>query len=73
LQQADLFLSGECRSRVKSRQTIAGQNPPLSAMVRKRTNAGAIGLSALCHKQTLYVVIEMKEPPTEAALFVFFR
>src|SRR5450631_2705346 len=28
------------------------QNRPLSALVQKRTNAGAAGLSAKCHKQT---------------------
>ena len=34
---------------VISGQVIPGQNPTLSALVRKRTNAGAIGLSAMCH------------------------
>jgi len=38
----------QCRLWVKSGQTIAGQNPPLSALVQKRTNAGAVGLSAKC-------------------------
>jgi hypothetical protein len=36
----------------KSGQTIAGQNPTLSALVQKRTNAGAVGMSAKCHKRT---------------------
>jgi hypothetical protein len=38
----------QCRSWVISRQTIDRQIPPLSALVQKRTNAGAAGLSALC-------------------------
>ena len=37
---------------VISGQTVPGQNPTLSAIVRKRTNAGAIGLSAKCQKRT---------------------
>ena len=35
----------ECQRRG---QTIAGQSPPLSAVVQKRANASAVGLSALC-------------------------
>jgi hypothetical protein len=37
---------------VISGQTTAGQNPRLSALVRKRTNAGTAGLSAKCQKRT---------------------
>jgi hypothetical protein len=43
---------GQCRSWVISGQTIAGQNRPLSAIPQKRTNAGAVGLSAKCQKRT---------------------
>jgi len=39
----------ECPLWVISVQTVAGQNPPLSALVQKRTNAGAVGMSAKCH------------------------
>jgi hypothetical protein len=38
--------------RVKSGQTVAGQNLDLSAMVQKRTKTGETELSALCQKQT---------------------
>src|SRR5450631_647565 len=41
----------QCRSWVISGQTIAAQNPPLSALVQKRTNADAVGLSVKCQKQ----------------------
>jgi hypothetical protein len=41
-----------CPLWVISRQTTAGKNPPLSALVQKRTNMGATGLSAKCQKQT---------------------
>jgi hypothetical protein len=37
-----------CPNWVISGQTITAQNPPLSALVRKRTNAGAAGLSGKC-------------------------
>jgi hypothetical protein len=37
----------QCRLWVISGQVILGHNPTLSALVRKRTNAGAIGLSAM--------------------------
>ena len=33
---------------VISGQTIVGQNPAMSAIVQERTNAGAVGLSAMC-------------------------
>src|ERR1017187_2821715 len=36
---------------VKSGQTIAGENPTLSALVQKRTNAGTVGLSAKCQQR----------------------
>ena len=42
----------QCPLWVISGQTIPGQNPPLSALVQKRTNAGATGLSALCQYRT---------------------
>jgi hypothetical protein len=42
----------KCRSWVINGQTVAGQNSNLSALVRKRTNAGAAGLSALCQERT---------------------
>ena len=35
-----------------SGQTVAGQNRPLSAVPKKRTNAGAVGLSAKCQQRT---------------------
>ena len=38
----------QCPLWVNSGQTIAGLNPLLSAIVRKRTNMGAVELSALC-------------------------
>ena len=38
---------GECPLWVKSRQTIAGQNPPLSALVQKRTFRAATYSAAL--------------------------
>jgi hypothetical protein len=38
----------QCRSWVISGQTFGRRNPPLSALVQKRTNAGAVGLSAKC-------------------------
>jgi hypothetical protein len=41
----------ECPLWVISGQTTLGQKPPLSALVQKRTNTGAVGLSALCQKQ----------------------
>jgi hypothetical protein len=41
----------QCRCWVIIGQTITGQNPPLSALVQKRTNAGATGLSALCQSR----------------------
>ena len=41
-------IPNECPLWVKSRQTAPGENPTLSAIVQKRTNAGAVGLSALC-------------------------
>src|SRR5450631_790457 len=42
----------ECPLWVISGQTVTGQNPVLSALVQKRTNAGATGLSAKCQKRT---------------------
>jgi hypothetical protein len=42
----------ECPLWVISGQIIAGQKPPLSALVQKRTNASVIGLSALYQEQT---------------------
>jgi hypothetical protein len=33
------------------------QNPPLSAVVQKRTNAGAVGLSAKCQKRGLSLAL----------------
>jgi hypothetical protein len=40
-----------CPLWVKNRQTVPGQNLTLSAIVRKRTNPSAVGLSAKCQKQ----------------------
>jgi hypothetical protein len=34
------------------RQSISRQNPPLSAVFKKRTFGGAIGLSAKCQRRT---------------------
>jgi hypothetical protein len=46
--------SGECECplRVIRDRSIQRQLRPMSALVRKRTNAGAAGLSAMCQKQT---------------------
>jgi hypothetical protein len=41
-----------CRLWVMSGQIVAGQNRPLSAVAQKRTNAGEVGMSAKCQKQT---------------------
>src|ERR1700688_1242041 len=41
-----------CPLWVISGQTIPRQNRPLSALVQKRTNGGAAGLSAKCQKRT---------------------
>ena len=40
-------MHGQCRSWVISRQTVAGQNQRLSAIVRKRTKFAAQRMSAL--------------------------
>src|ERR1019366_5687161 len=42
----------QCRLWVISGQTVTGQNPSLSALAQKRTNAGAVRLSAKCHVWT---------------------
>src|SRR5450631_1680742 len=41
----------ECPLWVISGQTVADQNPPLSALVQKRTKTGTAGLSAMCQKR----------------------
>jgi hypothetical protein len=38
----------QCPLWVKSGQAVTDQNPTLSALVQKRTNADAVGLSAKC-------------------------
>jgi multidrug efflux pump subunit AcrA (membrane-fusion protein) len=42
----------QCPLWVISGQTNSLENPPMSALVQKRTNAGAVGMSAKCHKRT---------------------
>src|ERR1019366_8019802 len=44
---------------VISGKTIAGQNPPLSALVQKRTNAGTAELSVTRHKETFTSTVGM--------------
>jgi hypothetical protein len=41
-----------CPLWIISGQTVSRQNLAMSAVVEKRTNAGAAGLSAKCHKRT---------------------
>lgn len=66
-----LHPGSEFRIGVISGQAVTGQNPTLSALVQKRTNAGAIGLSVKCHKQKSKgdeaTGLDMNEPPASCA------
>src|ERR1019366_8395504 len=49
-------------------RTIAGENPPMSAIARKRPNFAAQRNDAMCQQPTLHLWFEiLKRQPTEAA------
>jgi hypothetical protein len=56
--------AARCLLRVKSGQTIAGQNPPLSAIVQKRTNFAAQRNDAMCQQPTSRLWLEIMEEAT---------